>query len=58
MCFLAIFGHFLELFFSKISFGPKSLRNEQKWFFGASLGPKDDPYMILDQFGQTKILTF
>ena len=51
MGFLAIFEHFSELFFSKISFGPKSLRNEQKWFFGASLGPKDDPYMSVYDFG-------
>ena len=43
---------------SKIEFGPKSTTNDKKWFFGASLGPKDDPYLILDQFRQTKKKNF
>ena len=56
MGFFAIFWeNFDTFFFSKIECGPKSTTNDKKWFVGASLGPKDDPYLILDQFRRTKI---
>ena len=59
MGFFAIFWeNFDTFFFSKIEFGPKSTTNDKKWFVGACLGPKDDPYLILDQFRQTKKIFF
>ena len=58
MAFFGILDQIWELFSSKFSFGLKSLRNDLKWFFGASLGPKDDPYLILDEFRQSKNLRF
>ena len=54
MGLFVIFEKSFLLFLSKIEFGPKSTTNDKKWFFGASLGPKDDSYLILDQFRQTK----
>ncbi len=56
--FFGILEQIWRLFFFKVNFGIQSLGNDWKWFFGASLGPKDDPYVILDEFRQSKNLRF
>ena len=58
MAFFGIFGKFWQLFFSKIFFAPKSPQNHFKLFLGASLGLKDDSYIILNLFWQIKSLIF
>ena len=50
MAFLSILRHFQGLFFSKSNFGPKWPKNDSKWFFRASLGPKDDLDWFLIKF--------
>ena len=50
MAFLSILGYFQELFFSKSGFDPKLPKNDLKWFFGASLDPKDDLHSFFDDF--------
>ena len=52
--FFGHFGEFSGLFFSKINFGPISPTKHLKWFFSASLAPKDDIYIFLNKFRQTK----
>ena len=52
--FFGHFGEFSGLFFSKINFGPISPTKHLKCFFSASLAPKDDIYIFLNKFRQTK----
>ena len=47
-----------KVFFSKSEFGPKLPKNDSKWFFWASLDPKDDLHPFVDDFWPFKILTF